>query len=137
MFNLVFSIHSDDDDEDDEDIATFDRLGLATLPKIDPQILRWISVLFDKQHLASFFALMKVANSPTLLKISNFFVTLMIRWPSKKADLLNSMIYGRYSTSDNSSAISLLWDTFKATELARSLSSNQSISSGIMTGIIY
>lgn len=133
---LVSNIH-DDDDDDDDDTSTSNRSELVTLPKIDPRILRRISFLFDKQHLASFFALMKAADSPTLLKISNFFVTLMIRWPSKKTDLLNSMIYGKYSTSDGRSAISLLWDTFKTTDLARSLSSNQSIPNITISGIVY
>jgi hypothetical protein len=110
------------------------RLELATLPKIDPRILKKISFLFDKQHLASFYALMKSADSPTLLKISNFFVTLMIRWPSKKTDLLNSMTN---STSNYRSTISLLWNTFKATDLARLLSSSQLIPSFTISGIIY
>ncbi|CAB5374017.1 unnamed protein product [Rhizophagus irregularis] len=128
---------ADEDDEDDEDIIMSSRPELANMPKIDPQILEGISVLFDKQHLASFFALMKTANSSALIKISNFFVTLMIRWPTKKIELLNSMIFGIYSASDNRSAITLMWDTFKVTELARLLLNSQSIPNGIMTDTAF
>ncbi|GES88691.1 HECT-domain-containing protein [Rhizophagus clarus] len=124
----------DEDDEGDEDIVMSNRPELATMPKIDPQILEGISVLFDKQHLASFFALMKAAKSLALLKISNFFVTLMIRWPTKKTELLNSIIY---SASDNRSAITLLWNTFKATDLARLLLNSQSVPNGIMTDLTF
>jgi len=111
-------------------MVTSNRLELAAT---DPRILKRISYLFYRHHLVSFFDLMKVADSSALLKISNFFMTLMICWPSKRLELLSSMIY----TSDNRSAISLLWDTFKTTEFSRLLLSNQSISSGIMIGIAH
>src|SRR5436190_6593617 len=128
--NLILFFHlilvpniGDDEDEDEEDMVTSNRLELAAT---DPRILKQISYLFYRHHLVSFFDLMKVADSSALLKISNFFMTLMICWPSKRLELLSSMIY----TSDNRSAISLLWDTFKTTEFSRLLLSNQSISSG-------
>ena len=111
-------------------MVTFNRLELAAT---DPRILKRISYLFYRHHLVSFFDLMKVADSSALLKISNFFVTLMVRRPLKRPELLSSMIY----TSDNRSTISLLWDTFKTTEFARLLLSNQSIPSGVMTGIAH
>ncbi|CAG8446325.1 9918_t:CDS:10 [Funneliformis caledonium] len=87
------------------------------LPKVDPRILKWISRLFDKEHLASFFAL--VASS-AIFGVSNFFITLMIRWPSKKVVLLNNMIYGKRPV------VSLLWGAFENTELAQLLTNNKS-----------
>jgi len=99
------------------------------LPKIDPRILRWIYRLFDKEHLSSFFALL--SDPSTLLKVSNFFITLMIRWPSKKTVLLNNMIYVTRS------AFRSLWNTFENTKLAQLLSNSKSTSIGIMTGIVH
>ncbi|CAG8703781.1 13370_t:CDS:10, partial [Dentiscutata erythropus] len=102
-------------------------------PQIDPSILKWISVLVDDKHLESVLAFAKSANTTALLKISYFLSTLMIRWSSKRSDLLSKMSYGKLSISENKFSVNALWEAFKETDLARLLSNSQPLSIGFIT----
>ncbi|CAG8571321.1 4594_t:CDS:10, partial [Scutellospora calospora] len=107
-----------------------DHLELSATSQIYPGILKWISILIDAQHLETVLSSVKSANTKAILKISNFFSTLMIRWPSKKSNLLSKMTYGKLS---DQLSINLLWKGFNSTDLARLLSNGQPLSNSFIT----
>ncbi|KAF0455584.1 HECT-domain-containing protein [Gigaspora margarita] len=133
------STNYDDDDDDggNNDVIIPDHLESFDEPQIDPNILKWISVLIDDRHLESVLTFAKSENTTALLKISYFLATLMIRWPSEKSDLLSKMSYGKLSISENKLSINALWEAFKKTDLARLLSNSQPLSNSFITDTTF
>ncbi|CAG8497361.1 5432_t:CDS:10 [Gigaspora margarita] len=119
------------------DKTTSNHLESFDEPQIDPNILKWISVLIDDRHLESVLTFAKSENTTALLKISYFLATLMIRWPSEKSDLLSKMSYGKLSISENKLSINALWEAFKKTDLARLLSNSQPLSNSFITDTTF
>ncbi|CAG8467468.1 14682_t:CDS:10 [Acaulospora morrowiae] len=124
------------DDDSDDDIITEGRPE-TSLVKIDPVVLKRISYMFDRQYLISVFEFSKDSNYATFLKVTNFLLTLMIRWPSKKTELLNNMTYGALSTPEIRLSISLIWEAFKKSDLANLLPTSQSIPLNYFTDSTY
>src|SRR4051794_24882362 len=99
LLHPCFTHLVNDDDSDDDDMIVQGR-SETLLVKIDPVVLKRISYMFDHQYLVSVFEFAKNSNYATLLRVTNFLLTLMIRWPSKKKELLDSMTYEELSTPD-------------------------------------
>ncbi|CAG8435448.1 9145_t:CDS:10 [Ambispora gerdemannii] len=122
-----------DEDEDEEDL---DMLMVTSSSSkeiiIDQQVLQAIEKLFDQKHLSSIFSFATKADTDSLLKVANFLVTLMIKWPSRKDELLKAMIHGHALKWKGKSATNEIWQEFKSTELAQKVKS-QLFSSSIVT----
>ncbi|RUS24864.1 hypothetical protein BC938DRAFT_472980 [Jimgerdemannia flammicorona] len=136
---------SDDDDSSDEDgdAHMIDAPPLRsapnpanTEPKLDPLLLRWLSLLHDPAHLASLLGYhlnrfpappSKSASASPIAKIANYLVTVMIRWSSSKDSLLAHLMYalpvpagnGKGEVVGSGSVLRVLWETWKATSLGK------------------
>ncbi|CAG8517471.1 9293_t:CDS:10 [Acaulospora colombiana] len=122
------------EEDSDDDIMVQDRYSHI---KIDPGTLKRISYIFDQQHLISVFDFARRADYAALLKVTNFLLTLMIRWPSKKEELLNNITYGIFSMSENRLSINSIWEAFKKSDLAQLLPTSQSIPPNCFTDSAY
>ncbi|KAG9291049.1 hypothetical protein G9A89_012921 [Geosiphon pyriformis] len=114
-----------DDDEDDEegDVKKVNQQLPSENIEIDPQILEAIEELFNQEHLTSIFLFATRAETASLLKVANFLVTLMIRWPGRKDELLKAMTHGHLFKWRSRSAANVIWQEFKGTELAKKVQS--------------
>jgi hypothetical protein len=118
-----------EDDEIDQDAMDLDERNATarTGLKLDQRVLHQIGKLFDAQHLLSILSLRAGIDAISLLTITNFIITLVVQWPTKKDQVLHSMLLR--------SPICSIWETFKTTDLFKKVKEGQSIPCSIITGM--
>nr|CAG8539342.1 680_t:CDS:10 [Entrophospora candida]CAG8546331.1 11073_t:CDS:10 [Entrophospora candida] len=105
---------ADIDEEDDEyNLKIQEKSELLIIQKIDSLTKKRISMLFDTQNWISIFVYGKTGGYVALRKIALLMMTLLIRWPSRKMELLDGIIYNIISISKDTPTISILWLTLK------------------------
>lgn len=89
--------------------------------KLDPRLLKWLSQLYDPIHLSSLigFHLNRAGSLSIIAKLANYLVTLMIRWPSTKNNLLTHLMYTLPVQGQSESVLRVLWEAWKAAPVGR------------------
>lgn len=119
------------DDEDGDTIMKEQTFEPATTESsVSPMIRARLELLYDSDRVNNLlYRFMQLAsrvtnNTEAIQSISSFFNTLMLRWPTKKDTILNTLLYKSINTHH---FLQLLWNSWSGSKEAELFKNDQSI----------
>ncbi|GAA5813710.1 hypothetical protein MFLAVUS_007197 [Mucor flavus] len=129
------------DDEDGDTIMKEPIFKPATTESsVSPMIRARLELLYDSDRVNNLlYRFMQLAsrvtnNTEAIQSISSFFNTLMLRWPTKKDTILNTLLYKSINTHH---FLQLLWNSWSGSKEAELFKNDQSIMANLSGAVKY